>query len=884
MDPAVKLLFDYIRDVIYNPAHAVLDVGKLPQDFRDLGEGLKYLGDCILETRRFANALSRGELDEESPSRNNEIAGPLKSLQSSLQHLTWQTQQVAMGDYQQRVDFMGNFSLAFNTMVQQLEERRKKDAEAKSKLQQYVDLLLENFPDIVLLFDIDGKIVSTSKSYLFYSKTEDPEMILNKTFNDLFSSLADDEFLQRMDGFFRTAVTDRRISETDREIDFGGTGNTRHYAIRVTPMLDGQGIVVGTMFVFHDLTELRKTEIAEASNKAKSKFLAMMSHEIRTPMNAILGITEIKIQNETLAPDMAEAFTRIHNSGTILLNLINEVLDLSKIEAGKFELTPVEYEIASFINDSVQLNMMQFKSKPIEFKLLVDEHVPSVLFGDPARIRQILSNLLSNAFKYTREGVIELSIHAEAGNSGADGEATLVFRVSDTGQGMTAEQVHLLFDEYSRFNPHANRKIEGTGLGMNITQHLIQLMNGEISVESELGKGSIFTVRLPQKTIGQDVLGKEMAENLQQLRWSSISRLKKAKIAHEPMPYGSILIVDDIESNLYVAQGLTEPYKLSVDTATSGFEAIEKIRNGNVYDIVFMDHMMPKMDGIEATKIIRGMNYTHPIVALTANALAGQAQMFLANGFNDYLSKPIDTVRLDVLLNKLIRDKQPPETLAAARATAAQKTTAASAAAAQTAAAQAADTRQQTNSQSNKKIPLIYSNPRLLKIFIRDVEKAILTLDEIYTNNFRRDDDTQLYVITVHGMKSALASAGETELSAFALKLEKTGEMKDIATILSETPLFIDGLQELIKKITPKEEEQHEAVNEDRTFLYEKLAIIQASCEAYKRKDAKDALTELRQKNWLQPTQDLLNTITSHLLHGEFEKAAEITRNYLKHA
>jgi PAS domain S-box-containing protein len=789
VDQAVKLLFEYIRDLIYNPAHAVLDVEKLSPDFYDLGEGLRYLGECILETRKFANALSRGELDGESPSRNNEIAAPLKSLQSSLQHLTWQTQQVAMGDYQQHVDFMGDFSHAFNTMIQQLEERRQKDVAAKSKLQQHINLLLENFPDIVLLFDIDGKIVSTSKSYLLCSKTENPYILQNKTFNELFSPLVNDEFLQRLNEFFKIAVTDKRISETDKEIDFGGDGSMRHYAVRVTPMLDENRIVVGTMLVFHDLTEIRRTEIAEASNKAKSKFFAMISHEIRTPMNAIIGITEMKMQNETLAPDIAEAFYMINNSGSILLNLINEVLDLSKIEAGKFDLAPAEYEIAGFINDTVQLNIMRFKSKPIEFKLLIDENIPSVLFGDSARIRQILSNLLSNAFKYTAGGVIELSIYVESENTNSD--ITVVFRISDTGQGMTAEQIHALFDEYSRFNPQANREVEGTGLGMNITQHLIQIMNGEISVESELGKGSIFTVRLPQRTTGSEPIGSELAENLQQFRWNSVSRMKKAKIAYEPMPYGSILIVDDVESNLYVARGLTEPYQLSIDTATSGPEAINKIKNGNVYNIVFMDHMMPKMDGIEATRIIREMNYNHPIVILTANALVGQEEMFLENGFSDYLSKPIDTHRLDILIKKLIRDKRPSEVIEAESAVTAHAT----------------DVHQESGSQSEKKTTaFILANPRLLKIFIRDIEKAVQTLEELSKYKFHRDADKQLYTITIHGIKSALASAGETELSNFAQKLEKAGETKDSDKMLSETPEFIEGLRELIKKLLPKEE------------------------------------------------------------------------------
>jgi signal transduction histidine kinase/CheY-like chemotaxis protein len=801
VDPAVKLLFEYIRDVIYNPTHAVLETEKLSTDFHDLGEGLKYLGDCILETRKFANALSRGELDEETPSRNNEIAAPLKSLQSSLQHLTWQTQQVAMGDYQQRVDFMGDFSMAFNTMVQQLEERRKKDAEAKSKLQQYVDLLLENFPDIVLLFDIDGKIVSTSKSYFQCSKTEEPEMILNRTFNELFSSLVDDEFLQRVDGFFKAAVADKRISETDKEIDFGGDSNARHYAIRITPMLNESGIVVGTMLVFHDLTEIRRTEIAEASNKAKSKFFAMISHEIRTPINAILGITEIKMQHETLDPSIEEAFQMIHSSGKILLNLINEVLDLSKMEAGRFQLMPVEYETAGFISDTVQLNITLLKNKPIKFKLLVDENLPSILFGDSIRIRQILSNLLSNAFKYTEEGVVELSIRAETARTetavteAANGNPAviLVSRVSDTGQGMTAEQIRALFDEYSRFNPQTNREVEGTGLGMNITQHLIQMMNGEITVESEPGKGSIFTVRLPQGLIGSEVIGIELTENLQHLRWSSVSKMKKAKIVYEPMPYGSILIVDDIESNLYVAQGIMEPYQLSVDTATSGSEAINKIKNGKVYNIIFMDHMMPKMDGIEATKIIRNMNYTHPIVALTANAVVGQVEMFLEEGFNDYLSKPIDSRHLDVLLNKLIRGKQPPEVIEAASTT----------------AVQAGAAHQKTGDGSGKKTTTIIlsgllTNPRLLKIFVKDIEKAILTLDEISKNKFRRYADMQTYITTVHGIKSALASAGKKELSAFAQKLERAGKMDDTAEMMTETPLFIDMLRELVREITPE--------------------------------------------------------------------------------
>jgi len=410
-----------------------------------------------------------------------------------------------------------------------------------------------------------------------------------------------------------------------------------------------------------DVTELISAkEQAIQANKDKSSFLAKMSHEIRTPMNAILGITEIQLENETLAQDTQEAFGEIYNSGYLLLGIINDILDLSKIEAGKLELYQTAYDVPSLINDTVHLNVMKYDSKPIEFKLHVDENIPSTLFGDQLRIRQILNNLLSNAFKYTNEGEISFSVSAEYGQREKPQQITLVFRVSDTGQGMTTEQLARLFDEYTRFNAEANRTTEGSGLGMTITRHLVGMMGGVILVDSEPARGSTFTVRLPQGIVDDVVMGKVVADNLKQFHLGKAGQLKKApQIVREYMPYGRILIVDDVNSNLYVARGLMAPYGLTVETATSGFEAVEKIRNGAVYDIIFMDHMMPKMDGIETVKIIRGMGYTHPIIALTANALTGQAEMFMENGFDGFISKPIDIRQLNLSLNKFIRDKRP---------------------------------------------------------------------------------------------------------------------------------------------------------------------------------------------------------------------------------
>jgi CheY-like chemotaxis protein len=372
-----------------------------------------------------------------------------------------------------------------------------------------------------------------------------------------------------------------------------------------------------------------------------------------------------------------EALDRMHNSGYMLLNIINDILDLSKIESGKMELVPVNYDVAGAINDTVQLNVIRSDTVPVQFVLKVDENVPSTLFGDALRIRQILNNILSNAFKYTDKGEVILSISAELPEDAPEARVpeapeagktvTIILSVSDTGRGMTQEQLDKLFDDYSRFID-ANRQIEGTGLGMSITKHFIDMMNGEITVKSEPGKGTEFTIRIPQGYVDQGALGKEGIDNLQRLCTGREAKQKlTTDIIRDYMPYGKVLVVDDMEPNLYVIDMLLSPYGLAITTASSGKEAIEKIKSGLVFDIIFMDYYMPEMDGTEATKIIRGLGYKQPIVALTANALVGQARFFLENGFDEFISKPIDIRQLDSTLNKYVRDKYPAETVEAAR-------------------------------------------------------------------------------------------------------------------------------------------------------------------------------------------------------------------------
>jgi len=604
--------------------------------------------------------------------------------------------------------------------------------------------------------------------------------------------------------------------------------------------------------------ELLMTAAKEANNanEAKSNFLAKMSHEIRTPMNAILGIAEIQLRNETLAQETAEAIRKIYEAGDVLLNIINDILDLSKIEAGKLELLPVKYDIPSLINDTMQLNRLRYDAKPIELSIDVNENTPHYLFGDELRIKQVLNNILSNAFKYTEEGSVALSVFPEFENDGGD-YVTIVFHVSDTGQGMTTDQIRDLFDEYTRFNAEANRETIGTGLGMNITKHLLELMKGKISVKSELGKGTEFIVRIPQQRVGLDVCGMEITEKLRNFNFRSTTLTNKTQFLREYMPYGHVLVVDDVESNIYVAKGMLMPYGIKVDSASSGFEAIKKIESGNIYDIVFMDHMMPKMDGIETTKRMRNMGYDHKIVALTANALIGRAEMFLKNGFDGFISKPIDSRELNLMLNELIRNNKPPEVVEAARQEIAQL-----------------KKNQESTLQTVQKVPI---DNELIKAAIHDIENVISVLKNKLPRIGTGKADLGLYATTVHGMKSALANIGEMQLSAIALKLEHAAKDGETDILSAETPDFMKSLYSLLEKLNKRETDEsgdgpQEIYSDDMVFLRNKLNDIKKACENLVLKDAKSALNELKLKKWPRHINSAIDDISLYLIRGEYTK------------
>jgi CheY-like chemotaxis protein len=370
-------------------------------------------------------------------------------------------------------------------------------------------------------------------------------------------------------------------------------------------------------------------------------------------------------------------------------------------------------------------------------------------------------------------------------------------------------------------------------------------------------------VRLPQENIGPAVCGAELAESLRNFRFHSTPNSKKAQIVREHMPYGSVLVVDDVASNIYIAKGLLTPYGLQIETAESGTEAVEKIKAGSVYDIVFMDHMMPVMDGMEATKIIRDMGYARPAVALTANAVVGQSDIFLANGFDGFIPKPIDSRQLNATLNSFIRDKQPREVIEATRL----------------------EQRKRESADTVRAVPEIKEMSEIDKYFVLDADNAIGVLEEVANQNASDAAAMERYITAVHGMKSALANIGETELSEAALRLERAGNERDLAVITEETPAFMDALKSIIDKYKQADNDDGvELSGGDIVYLHDKFIDMKLACEKLDITAAQNILYDLKRKTWPHSVNAVLDEISVHLLHSAFEEiedlAEEMTKMY----
>ena len=606
---------------------------------------------------------------------------------------------------------------------------------------------------------------------------------------------------------------------------------------------------------------------AVAANQAKSRFLATMSHEIRTPMNAILGLSEMVMRIGGLPETVYTNIGKIRTSGSSLLSIINDILDLSKIESGRLTIEPWEYELPSLINDVVQMNMIRIGSRDITFTLEVGADLPRRARGDELRVKQILNNILSNAFKYTEKGFVRMTVSHKQGEQ----DMTLVFQIADSGQGMREEDVKKLFDEYSRFNIKENRATEGTGLGMNITHKLVSMMNGTIKVKSEYHRGSVFIISLPQGKIDDGIIGEEAARSLKNFSLST-GQDEWANIARESMPYGSVMVVDDLETNLYVASGLLSPYELSIETVGSGEEALEKIRSGrSSYDIIFMDHMMPGMDGIEATRRIRDLGYTGTIIALTANAISGQAEQFLQNGFDDYISKPIDTRQLDRALHKWVKNKHPGEIPGEINDGIEGGTTNAPVSNPRSGLGRVipgVDTAQGLALTGGTEA--LYR--KVLAAFRKDAEERLPLLREIPS-----PETLPFFTTQVHALKSASASIGATGLSVEAAQLEAAGKAGDLSLAEASLPGFAAHLAELVQGIRVFLDEASDAPakNSPIPAVAPRLHELGEALKVQNAAAIDRILEELDQEPLDSKTQQSLEQISDQVLLADFDSALE---------
>ena len=577
----------------------------------------------------------------------------------------------------------------------------------------------------------------------------------------------------------------------------------RHYQVEETVLKDNE-LIQGYMMTIVDVTKIieqnhlmkRLVLQTEDANRAKTNFVSNMSHEIRTPMNSIVGITEILLRSRH-SPKEQEYLLNIQSSGRVLLTIINDVLDCSKMEAGKMQLFDEPYDTCSLFHD-LRISMEnRIGHSGLELIYDIDQDIPCKLKGDMGRIRQVIINLVNNAIKYTEKGSVRFSVHVRQKNTD---KVMLYYEVADTGIGIRKEDQKILFDAFQRVEMDRNRYVEGTGLGLTISQNLVNMMGGVIEVESEYGKGSRFFFTIEQTIIDPTPVS---AVNYNGQKDNVTEKEAECLFI---APEAHILLVDDKELNLVVAKELLKPLRMQIDTAENGLQAVKMVR-GSQYDLVLMDHMMPVMDGIEAAKAIRALpedKYQKlPIIALTANAMVDARKEFLNAGMNGFVAKPIDFARicnqLKLWLPKdLVRDVPKEEAKKLLADDLSDREI-------QPEDPQMGFSFEEGVKHCGSKAALM----KTIRIFYRTIDSKANKIEQCLKEGLISD-----YVIEIHALKSSALLIGAVPLSEAAKELEDYGKQGKTEVLEEKTPDVLTLYRDLKNILRPYAEKEEDAKKE----------------------------------------------------------------------
>lgn len=577
----------------------------------------------------------------------------------------------------------------------------------------------------------------------------------------------------------------------------------RHYQVEETVLKDNE-LIQGYMMTIVDVTKIieqnhlmkRLVLQTEDANRAKTNFVSNMSHEIRTPMNSIVGITEILLRSRH-SPKEQEYLLNIQSSGRVLLTIINDVLDCSKMEAGKMQLFDEPYDTCSLFHD-LRISMEnRIGHSGLELIYDIDQDIPCKLKGDMGRIRQVIINLVNNAIKYTEKGSVRFSVHVRQKNTD---KVMLYYEVADTGIGIRKEDQKILFDAFQRVEMDRNRYVEGTGLGLTISQNLVNMMGGVIEVESEYGKGSRFFFTIEQTIIDPTPVS---AVNYNGQKDNVTEKEAECLFI---APEAHILLVDDNELNLVVAKELLKPLRMQIDTAENGLQAVKMVR-GSQYDLVLMDHMMPVMDGIEAAKAIRALpedKYQKlPIIALTANAMVDARKEFLNAGMNGFVAKPIDFARicnqLKLWLPKdLVRDVPKEEAKKLLADDLSDREI-------QPEDPQMGFSFEEGVNHCGSKAALM----KTIRIFYRTIDSKANKIEQCLKEGLISD-----YVIEIHALKSSALLIGAVPLSEAAKELEDYGKQGKTEVLEEKTPDVLTLYRDLKNILRPYAEKEEDAKKE----------------------------------------------------------------------